>query len=142
MSKELKNLQEHQTYEEVRREPHMSVIPSLWVINKHTEDGKIDSGKIKARLVVQGNLDGGIQGQAKHETSEPPHNSPQANAQADRQASALNSSSRMCTMMLKKCDGESAPIVIHPNSSKELKDCQKLARSRETRKPEEGTSAV
>jgi len=61
MSKELKNLQEHQTYEEVRREPHMSVIPSLWVINKHTEDGKIDSGKIKARLVVQGNLDGGIQ---------------------------------------------------------------------------------
>jgi len=39
----------------------MSVIPSLWVINRHTEDGKIDSGKIKARLVVQGNLDNGIQ---------------------------------------------------------------------------------
>ncbi len=57
MSKELRNLQEHKTYEEVRREQHMSVIPSLWVINRHTEDGKVDSGKIKARLVVQGNLD-------------------------------------------------------------------------------------
>jgi hypothetical protein len=61
MNKEMKNLQEHKTYEEVRREQYMSVIPSLWVINRHTEDGKIDSGKIKARLVVQGNLDNGIQ---------------------------------------------------------------------------------
>ncbi len=61
MNKEMKNLQEHETYKEVRREPYMSVIPSLWVINRHTEDGKIDSGKVKARLVVQGNLDNGIQ---------------------------------------------------------------------------------
>jgi hypothetical protein len=61
MNKEMKSLQEHKTYEEVRREQYMSVIPSLWVINGHTEDGKIDSGKVKARLVVQGNLDNGIQ---------------------------------------------------------------------------------
>jgi hypothetical protein len=57
----MKNLHEHGTYEEVRREPYMNVIPSLWVINKHTEDGKVDSGRIKARLVVQGNLDQGVQ---------------------------------------------------------------------------------
>jgi len=61
LNKEMKNLQEHETYEEVRRESYMSVIPSLWVINRHTEDGKVDSGKIKARLVVQGNLDHGVQ---------------------------------------------------------------------------------
>jgi len=61
MDKEMKNLQEHGTYEEVRREQYMSVIPSLWVINRHTEDGKTDSGKVKSRLVVQGNLNNGIQ---------------------------------------------------------------------------------
>jgi len=60
MNKEMKNLHEHGTYEEVRRKPYMTVIPSLRVINKHTEDGKVDSGRIKARLVVQGNLDQGV----------------------------------------------------------------------------------
>jgi biotin operon repressor len=33
IEKEMKNLQEHGTYEEVRREKYMSVIPSLWVID-------------------------------------------------------------------------------------------------------------
>ncbi len=61
MNKEMMNLQEHETYEELNRESFMNVIPSLWVVNRHTEDGKIDSGKIKARLVVQGNLDNGVQ---------------------------------------------------------------------------------
>jgi len=51
MNKEMKNLKEHETFEEVRQERYMNVIPSLWVINRHTEDGKIDSGKIKARLL-------------------------------------------------------------------------------------------
>ena len=52
MEKEIKNLQENGTYEEVQREPWMVVIPSMWVINQTTDDDGKNAGKIKARLVV------------------------------------------------------------------------------------------
>jgi len=57
MDKEMKNLQENETYEEVKEEPWMSVIPLMWVINKTTDDDGKGAGKLKARLVVRGNQD-------------------------------------------------------------------------------------
>jgi hypothetical protein len=57
MEKEIKNLQENGTYDEVQREPWMVVIPSMWVINQSTDDDGKNAGKIKARLVVRGDQD-------------------------------------------------------------------------------------
>ncbi len=58
MEKERKNLLDNETFEEVRRNYYTPVVPTLWVINRHSEeDGKVDGGKVKARLVVQGNRD-------------------------------------------------------------------------------------
>ena len=52
MEKELRNLQENGTYEVVKKEPWMVVIPSLWVITLTTDDNGKNAGKVKARLVV------------------------------------------------------------------------------------------
>jgi len=57
MHKQWGVLQEHGTYEEVSREPWMTVIPTMWVINRTTDDGGKDAGKLKARLVVRGDQD-------------------------------------------------------------------------------------
>ena len=57
MEKEIKNLQENGTYEEVQKESWMVVIPSMRVINQIRDDDGKNAGKIKARLVVQGNQD-------------------------------------------------------------------------------------
>jgi len=46
----------------VRHDQHIPTIPSLWVITRSKDDdGKINGGRVKARLVVQGNLDYGVQ---------------------------------------------------------------------------------
>jgi hypothetical protein len=57
MYKEWMNLQETGTYEEVRREPWMTVIPTMWVINRSADDHGKEDGKLKARLVVRGDQD-------------------------------------------------------------------------------------
>jgi len=57
MEKELRNLQENGTYEEVKKEPWMVVIPSMWVVTKTTDDDGKNAGKVKARLVVRGDQD-------------------------------------------------------------------------------------
>jgi isopentenyldiphosphate isomerase len=48
MYKEWTNLQENGTYEEVRWEPWMTVIPTMWVINRSTDDHGKEAGKLKA----------------------------------------------------------------------------------------------
>ena len=45
MHKEWTNLQENGTYEEVRREPWMTTIPTMWVINQSTYNNGKDAGK-------------------------------------------------------------------------------------------------
>jgi hypothetical protein len=57
MEKELRNLQENGTYEEVKQEPWMVVIPSMWVITQTTDDDGKNAGKTKARLVIRGDQD-------------------------------------------------------------------------------------
>jgi hypothetical protein len=57
MEKEIRNLQENGTYEEVPEEPWMNVVPSMWVVNRATEDDGKGAGKLKARLVVRGDQD-------------------------------------------------------------------------------------
>jgi len=57
MHKQVEVLQENGTYEEVNREPWMKVIPSMWVINRTTDDDGKLGGKVKARLVVRGDQD-------------------------------------------------------------------------------------
>jgi len=57
MDKEMKNLYDNGTYEEVRRQDWMNVIPLMWVINKTSDDDGKGAGKIKARLVVRGDQD-------------------------------------------------------------------------------------
>ena len=57
MHKQWGVLQEHGTYEEVRREPWMTVIPTMWVVNRTTDDDGKDAGKLKAWLVVRGDQD-------------------------------------------------------------------------------------
>ena len=52
MFDQIQVLQENGTYEEVRQEPWMKAIPSMWVINKTTDDDGKQGGKVKARLVV------------------------------------------------------------------------------------------
>ncbi len=57
MYHQIEVLQENGTYEEVKREPWMKTIPSMWVINSTTDDDGKQGGKIKARLVVRGDQD-------------------------------------------------------------------------------------
>jgi len=57
MFKQVEVLQENGTYEEVRQEPWMKAIPSMWVINKTSDDDGKQGGKVKARLVVRGDQD-------------------------------------------------------------------------------------
>jgi len=49
MDKEMKNLYENGTYEEVKHKPWMVVVPSMWVINRTTDDDGKGAGKLKAR---------------------------------------------------------------------------------------------
>jgi hypothetical protein len=126
MNKEMKNLQEHKTYEEVRREPYMNVIPSLWVINRHTEDGKVDSGKIKARLVVQGNLDSGVQ--------ETPSDSPTVDRHSVKLALSVAASLkwRVRTMDVSAAflQGRRIDRIVHVELPKELKKVGRVWRLR------------
>jgi len=57
MDKEIRNLQDNGTYEEVKREDWMNIVPLMWVINKTSDDDGKGAGKIKARLVVRGDQD-------------------------------------------------------------------------------------
>jgi hypothetical protein len=117
MNKEMRNLHEHGTYEEVKRERHMTVIPSLWVINRHTEDGKVDSGKVKARLVVQGNLDQGIM--------ETPSDSPTVDRHSVKLALSVAASKKwkVRTMDVSAAFLQGKPIerVVHVEPPKEFK---------------------
>ena len=45
MEREIRNLQENETYEEVQEEPWMSVVPRMWVINRAIEDDGKEPGK-------------------------------------------------------------------------------------------------
>ena len=47
-------LQENGTYKEVKHDPWMKTIPSMWVINSTTDNDGKQGGKIKARLVFRG----------------------------------------------------------------------------------------
>ncbi len=126
MNKEMKNLQEHQTYEEVQQEPYMNVIPSLWVINRHTEDGKMDSGKIKARLVVQGNLDNGVQ--------ETPSDSPTVDRHSVKLVLSVAASSkwRVRTMDMSAAflQGRKIDRIVHVEPPKEFKKVGQVWRLR------------
>jgi hypothetical protein len=57
MVKEIRNLQENGTYQEVPQEPWMVIVPSMWVIQRSTEDDGKQAGNLKARLVVRGDQD-------------------------------------------------------------------------------------
>jgi hypothetical protein len=57
MVKEIRNLQENGTYQEVPQEPWMVVVPSMWVIQKSAQDDGKQAGNLKARLVVRGDQD-------------------------------------------------------------------------------------
>ena len=59
MIKEVNNLVDNGTYEEVKQENWMPVVDSLWVINRSTEDDGKNAGRLKARLVVRGDQDKG-----------------------------------------------------------------------------------
>jgi hypothetical protein len=59
MIKEITNLNNNGTYIEVKQEPWLPVVETMWVINKSTEDDGKNAGKIKARLVVRGDQDAG-----------------------------------------------------------------------------------
>jgi len=126
MNKEMKNPQEHETYEEVRRESFMNVIPSLWVVNRHTEDGKIDSGKVKARLVVQGNLDNGVQ--------ETPSDSPTVDRHSVKLALSVAASLkwRVRTMDVSAAflQGRKINRVVHVEPPKEFKKAGRVWRLR------------
>jgi len=53
MVKEIKNLQENGTYQEVPQEPWMVIVPSMWVIQRSAEDDGKQAGNLKARLIVR-----------------------------------------------------------------------------------------
>lgn len=57
MKKEMKVLQENGSCKEVFQEPWMVMIPSMWVMNRTTDDDGKAVGKLKARLVEQGDQD-------------------------------------------------------------------------------------
>ena len=57
MVKEIRNLQENGTYQEVPHEPWMVVIPSMWVIQRSADDDRKQAGNLKVRLVVRGDQD-------------------------------------------------------------------------------------
>ena len=57
MIKEINNLVENGTYEEVKQESWMPILDSLWVINRSTDDDGKNAGRLKARLVVRGDQD-------------------------------------------------------------------------------------
>ena len=53
MVKEIRNLQENGTYQEVPQEPWMVVVPSMWVIQRSAEDDGKQTGNLKACLVYE-----------------------------------------------------------------------------------------
>ena len=59
MIKEITNLNNNGTYIEVKHDPWLPIVDTMWVINKSTKDDGKNAGKIKARLVVRGDQDAG-----------------------------------------------------------------------------------
>jgi hypothetical protein len=57
MIKDINNLGENGTYEEVKQESWMPILDSLWVINRSTDNDRKNAGRLKARLVVRGDQD-------------------------------------------------------------------------------------
>ena len=59
MIKEVGNLQENGTFQEINQQPWMLVIETMWVINRSLEDDGKNAPKVKAKLVVRGDQDNG-----------------------------------------------------------------------------------
>ena len=59
MIKEITNLNNNGTYIEVKHDPWLPIVDTMWVIIKSMEDDGKNAGKIKARLVVRGDQDEG-----------------------------------------------------------------------------------
>lgn len=60
MIKELRNLNNNGTYIEVKQEPCMPIVDTIWGINNSREDDGKKAGPIKARLVIRGRQDNGV----------------------------------------------------------------------------------